>query len=254
MSSEARQRGSRAGGVHRSARDAPAFRARGSRQARKGRPARRRGSRCGRRCPRPATARWSRSASAIVWEPRAGSLQASHRGLDVRRLGEEVRAEGGEARMERHGAAVEELDDRRIEADGHVRPGLEDGDRGVTASSPRLPGSVAVPGALHPQVGVQRQPAVEIDEQVLALASHRADPAAHDPRQLGSARARRRQPRPRRRPALAPGRPPSGGGCRPQAPARRPAPGPGRPAGRSQDEAAISPPEAQRLEARPVGR
>ena len=86
--------------------------------------------------------------------------------------------------MERLGALLEELDDRGVEADRDRARDLEDEARPAGRPAPSLTRSVAVPRAIHPQVGPDLEAVVEPDQQVLAERLDRGDLAADDPRHL----------------------------------------------------------------------
>ena len=84
--------------------------------------------------------------------------------------------------MDDLGAALEQLDHRGIEADGHGARHLEDERGARRRAAPRLAGAVAVPRAVQPEVGPELEAAVELDEQVLARGIDRVDLLADDPR------------------------------------------------------------------------
>ena len=70
--------------------------------------------------------------------------------------------------MERLGALFEELDDRRIEADRDGARHLEHQSGTPGRTAPALVGAVAMPRAVHAQMGPDLEAVVEPDEQVLA--------------------------------------------------------------------------------------
>jgi hypothetical protein len=79
---------------------------------------------------------------------------------------------------------LEQLDDRRIEANGNGARDLEDERCAGRRTAPRLAGPVAVPRAVQPEVRPQLQAAVELDEQVLPGGVHGVDLLADDARDL----------------------------------------------------------------------
>src|SRR4051794_4855002 len=87
--------------------------------------------------------------------------------------------------MQSLGACLEQLDHWRIEADRHGTIDFEHEPRASRRSAPALARPVAVPRAVHPQVGAQLEPAVEADQQVLALALDRVDALADHSLDLG---------------------------------------------------------------------
>ena len=78
---------------------------------------------------------------------------------------EQVRAERREARVERLGSLLEQLDDRRVEADRDRARDLEDEAGSRRRPAPPLARAVAVPRAGHPQVRPQLQAVVEPDQR-----------------------------------------------------------------------------------------
>ena len=135
--------------------------------------------------PTPAIARWSSSATPIF---EAGALRepiaAMHLG-GIEVGAEQVRTEPGQRRVEMLRPRLEQLDDRGVEADRDRAIDLEHEARPTGRSTPALTRPIAMPRAVHPQVGPQFQPAVEPDQQVLALRLDRVDPLADDPMDLG---------------------------------------------------------------------
>ena len=99
-------------------------------------------------------------------------LQAFDGRVGVEGRVEQVGAELLQGRVEDHGALVHQLDHRRVEAHDDVLGHLQDDARLPGGLAPALAMRVAVPGARHAQVGVQRQAIAEADHQVLA---HRLD-------------------------------------------------------------------------------
>jgi hypothetical protein len=91
--------------------------------------------------------------------------------------------------MDRHGAGVQKLDRRGVEAGTDAQRRLEDGNGPRSRPAPLLARAVAMPRAMQPEVGVERQPAGKIDEQVFAAGSDRNHVAPHDPIQCGTTRA-----------------------------------------------------------------
>ena len=70
--------------------------------------------------------------------------------------------------MDDLGAALEQLDDRGVEADRDGAGDLDDECRARWRPAPRLAGPVAVPRPVQPEVRPQLEPAIELDQQVLA--------------------------------------------------------------------------------------
>ena len=93
---------------------------------------------------------------------------------------QQVRPEPPERRVERLGALLEELDDRGIEADRDGARDLQHEPGTTGRAPPALAGPIAVPRAVHPQVGPDLEAVVEPDEQVLAERLDRGDLAADD--------------------------------------------------------------------------
>ena len=93
----------------------------------------------------------------------------------IERRIEEVRAETRERRVEGGGSRLEQLDDRRIEADRDGARHLEHQAGPGRGPAPRLARPVAVPRPVHAQVRAELQPAVEPDDQVLADRLHGVD-------------------------------------------------------------------------------
>ena len=96
--------------------------------------------------------------------------------------------------MDDLGAALEELDDRRVEADGDGARDLEDERGARRRAAPRLARAVAVPRAVQPEVRPQLEAAVELDEQVLAGGVDGVDLLADDARDLRPRAGARGQP------------------------------------------------------------
>src|SRR5881397_153383 len=82
--------------------------------------------------------------------------------------------------MERLGAGLEQLDDRRVETDGDGSVDLEDEAGSGRWPTPSLTGSVAMPRTVHPQMRAQLEPTVEADQEVLALGLDRIHTLADD--------------------------------------------------------------------------
>ena len=98
--------------------------------------------------------------------------------------------------MERLGALLEQLDDRGIEADGDRARHLEDEPRTSRRPAPALPGPVAMPRPVHPQVRPDLEAVLESDQQVLAERIDRGDLVPDDPVDLRArAPGRSRGPR-----------------------------------------------------------
>ena len=97
---------------------------------------------------------------------------------------EQVGPEPRERRMDGLGARLEQFDDGGIETDGDRPIDLEDEPGTAGWAAPSFAGAVAVPRAVHPQVGPQLEAAVEPDQQVLALRLDRVDPLPDDPLDL----------------------------------------------------------------------
>ncbi len=70
--------------------------------------------------------------------------------------------------MERLGALLEQLDDRGVEADRDRARDLEHEPGAGRRPAPALARPVAMPRAVHPEVGPELEAAVEPDQQVLA--------------------------------------------------------------------------------------
>ena len=81
-------------------------------------------------------------------------------------------------------ALLEELDDRRVEADGDGARNLDDEARPRCRPAPRLAGTVAMPRAVHPEMRPELQAIVEADEEILALRLDCRDRRADDPANL----------------------------------------------------------------------
>ncbi len=90
--------------------------------------------------------------------------------------------------MERLGPLLEELDDRGVEADGHGARDLDDQAGPGRRPAPRFAGPVAMPRAVHPQVGPDLEPVVEADQEVLAERLDGGDLVPDDPVDLRDAR------------------------------------------------------------------
>ena len=88
--------------------------------------------------------------------------------------------------MKRFGARLEQLHDRRVEADRDGVRDLDDQDRPGCRSAPRLAGSIAVPRPVHPEMSPDLEPVRAADEQVLADRLHRFDRRADEPADLGA--------------------------------------------------------------------
>ena len=140
--------------------------------------------------PIPATARWSSSASPSATASRsrrrvsASSVRSSGRAGPGRAPA--ARAWRIELRSEaaRRTGASKQTATLPLVSSTHARA--------PRGQPPRLARAVAVPGALHPQVGAQRGAALEADEQVLAARLDRARPARRRARQVGHAAESRR--------------------------------------------------------------
>ena len=144
----------------------------------------------------PASARWSSSASPIV-DRRA---PASRRRRCASAASKSAASRSGPSRDSAGWSAsargLEQLDHRRVEADGDGARDLEDEPRPRRRPAPALAGPVAMPRAVHPQVGPELEAAVEPDQQVLALRldarrSVCADDAVGPAARAGARRARR---------------------------------------------------------------
>ena len=96
--------------------------------------------------------------------------------------------------MDDLGAALEQLDDRGVEADGDGARDLDDEGGARRRAAPGLAGAVAMPRAVQPEVGPQLEAAVELDEQVLAGGVDGIDLLADDPRDLRARAAGRARP------------------------------------------------------------
>src|SRR5258705_12049109 len=83
--------------------------------------------------------------------------------------------------MEVLGGLLEQLDHGRIETDGDGASDLDDQARTCRRTPPALPRPVAMPRAVHAQVGTELEATVEPKEQVLALRLDLVDAAADDP-------------------------------------------------------------------------
>ena len=215
----ARRRG--AGGPSRSA--GRASRRRGARPARTGRRARRTASRSARCCR-------SRRAPAGRAAPRRSASAArpgsrSRRSASAASAAPARRARAGPARAadsagwSASARVSNSSTHRRVEADRDRARDLEHEPRPGRRPAPALAGPVAVPRAVHPQVGPQLEAVVEADQQVLAVRLDRVDRRARRARSTcgtgpGPA-ARGRSPSGRR--GTAGGRPRSGRACRPRA-------------------------------------
>ena len=86
----------------------------------------------------------------------------------IERRIEEVGAELPERGMDPLSPGLEELDDRRIEADRDRARHLEDEPRAGRRPLPGFTRPVPVPRPVHPQVRAELQAAVEPDDEVLA--------------------------------------------------------------------------------------
>ena len=109
--------------------------------------------------PIPATSLWSSSASPIDVRRSAARNLLDH-GLDLRRVGEDVRPEAADV-------ALVELEDGPVPEDG-LGLGPAENEPGHPA-----PGAVSVsgenlPAPLHPEVAAQDEPVLEAQDQVLA--------------------------------------------------------------------------------------
>ena len=135
--------------------------------------------------PMPASARWSRSASAIERSARRRIAQPAQRlvGIEVGR--QEVRSEAGERSVERLGALLQQLDDRGIEADRHRARDLEDEPSPRRRPPPALARPIAMPRPVHPQMRPDHKPVVEPDQEVLAERLDRGDLVPDDALDLG---------------------------------------------------------------------
>src|SRR6188474_975197 len=87
--------------------------------------------------------------------------------------------------MNRFDALFEKLDDRGVEADRDRTRNLDDEPGASGRSPPTLARLVAVPRAVHPQVGPDLEAVVETDQQVLAERLDRGDLVTDDSRDLG---------------------------------------------------------------------
>ena len=145
--------------------------------------------------PIPARARWSSSASRDRHPGARRVAQAADRlvGIEIGR--QQVRPEPPERRVERLGALLEELHDRGVEADRDRARDLDDEPGAPGRPAPALARPVAVPRAVHPQVGPDLEAVVEADQQVLAEGLDRGDLVADDARDLGDRHRGRRSAR-----------------------------------------------------------
>ena len=84
------------------------------------------------------------------------------------------------ARVKRFGARLEQLDLGGVEADRDRAIDFQHEPCPTGRPPPALAGSIAVPRAVHPQVGTQLEAAVEPDQQVLALRLDRVNPLPDD--------------------------------------------------------------------------
>ena len=87
--------------------------------------------------------------------------------------------------MDRLRAPLEQLDRRGIEADGDRARHLEHEAGPGRWTPPALVRAVAVPRAVHAEVGPDLEPVREADEEVLADRVDRLDPHPDDPPDLG---------------------------------------------------------------------
>ena len=87
--------------------------------------------------------------------------------------------------MEDLGALFEKLYHRGVETDRDRAWDLDDQPGASGWSPPPLTGPVAVPRAVHPEVGPDLETVVEADQQVLAKGLDRGDLATDDARDLG---------------------------------------------------------------------
>ena len=100
-------------------------------------------------------------------------------GVEIGR--DQIGTQPRERRVEALAARLEELHDRRIEADGDRAVDLQHQPGPTWRPAPPLPRPIAMPRAVHPQVGAELQTTVEADQQVLALGLHGIDAPADDP-------------------------------------------------------------------------
>ena len=213
-----------------------------SRPARAGRPAPRTASRSA-RCCRSRRAPAGRAAprrSAVA--ARAGSRSrrsasaASASACASSRSGPSADSDGWSGL----GPLLEQLDDRRVEADRDRARDLEHEPRPRRRPPPALAGPVAVPRAVHPQVGPELEAVVEADEEVLAVRLDRVDRRADDPLDLRAGPGAPGRPSPRGRRDTAAARPRSGTSVSPSG-SRRVPPVSGRRGGRARGSPAHEP-------------
>ena len=145
------------------------------------------------RLPIPHTLRWSSRASPM---PRLGSSSRRRR-RNASSSNSSARMSGPSARdpvVEARARVGHQLQHRAAELHDLVLGGADHEPGAAAAPAPALPAPVDAPPAVHAEVRVEGQVALEADEQVLALRVHRAHGAPAQP--LGPAVAR--EPRVRR--------------------------------------------------------
>ena len=135
--------------------------------------------------------RWSSSASPMAVPARPGSRSRLTTSAASNRFGGQVRAEGRQAGMDGLGPRLEDLDDGSVEADRHRSLDLQHQRGPGGREPPRFPRAVAMPGAVHAQVGPHGQAAGRADQQVLAQRLDRRHRRPHEPPHIGAARGRR---------------------------------------------------------------
>ena len=162
--------------------------------------------RCRRRCAGRAARRRSRGSGRRC---AAGPGRAARRSSGVEHVG----SERGQPAVEAGARVGHQLEHRPVELDHLVLGGADHQPGPPRRAAPALAAPVDAPPPGHAQVRVQRQVALEADEEVLAArvdrahaAARRAAPAS-DPARGGAAASRSirsRVPRARRRPAARP--------------------------------------------------
>ena len=141
------------------------------------------------RFPIPHRLRWSSRASPI---PRSGRPRAAGAGSafssssSARMSGPSAASRGRSASAIGH-----QLEHGAAELDHLVLGGADHEPRAARRPSPPLPAPVHAPPAVHAEVRVERQVAVEADEEVLALRVHRPDGAPGEPLRPAVAREAR---------------------------------------------------------------
>ncbi len=117
-----------------------------------------------------------------------GVAEARDGFVDVEVVGEQVRPEPRQARMDRQRSRLDELDGGGVEADADRARHFDDGDRPGDGAPPALAGPISVPRAVETEVGVKRQAAVEGNEEVLTAGLDMLHVTTDDEIQAGTAR------------------------------------------------------------------